>query len=630
MGSPEAFDEGWAQGWEPEPDLTVSAWADEYRFLSPKASAEPGRWSTERTPYLREVMDSLSPSHPAQTSVLMKGAQVGGTECGNNWLGYIMHLNPGPALMVQPTLDMAKKVSKQRLAPMIEATPALRERVSEPRAKDSGNTTFTKEFPGGVLLMAGANSASGLRSMPVRYLFEDEVDAYPGDVGGEGDPLALAQKRTATFARRKIYLVGTPTVRGVSRIEREWLKTDRRRYFIPCPQCGHFDWLQWSAGGWRGDEGIHHHIVFENRDPATAAMKCSSCGAVVEERWKTEMLSRGEWRPTAEPQEARTIGFHVSSLYSPLGWKSWAECVAEFLDAKDDVFKLKVWVNTVLGETFEEEGDAVEADTLGARREVYPAEVPDGVGVLVAAVDQQADRLEAAVWGFGAGEESWLIAFSQLHGDPGQEEVWRDLDRFLTQRFKRSNGVVMPIDCTVVDSGGLHTDQAYRYAKARANRRVFAIRGGNVAGAPLVGRPTLHNRYRAKLFTLGVDAGKDAVMSHLRVARPGPGYVHLPDWCDDEFIEQLTAERAVRKYVHGRGSVRQWVKIRERNEALDLTVYCLAALHILGQAFVRSLPERVARLSRPVEQTEVPPADSERRAPALRLRLRRSGWVNNW
>ena len=627
MANLDPFEEGWAAGWQPEPDLTVSAWADEYRFLSPKASAEPGRWTTARTPYLRELMDSLSPSHPAQKSVLIKGAQIGGTECGNNWLGYIMHLNPGPALMVQPTLEMAKKVSKQRLAPMIEATPVLRERVSEPRAKDSGNTIFTKDFPGGVLLMAGANSASGLRSMPVRFLFEDEVDAYPGDVGGEGDPLAIAEKRTATFARRKIYLVGTPTVRGVSRIEREWLKTDRRRYFLPCPHCGHFDWLQWSAGGWRGGEGIHHHIVFVDRDPRTAALRCSGCGVLIEERWKTEMLAQGEWRPTAEPQEARTVGFHVSSLYSPLGWKSWAECVAEFLDAKDDVFKLKVWVNTVLGQTFEEAGDALELDTLEARRETYPAEVPDGVGVLVAAVDVQGDRLEAQVVGFGAGEESWLIAWQQFPGDPEDERLWWELDRFLRQSFTHQSGRSLRIHCTAIDSGGHHSEEVYRFCKPRTAYRVFAIRGGSERGKPVVDRPTRNNRYRTPLYTLCVDTAKETVYSRLRIRAPGLGYLHLPEWADAEYLAQLTAEKRIRKYVKGRGSVPEWVKIRERNEALDLTVYCLAALYILGPQFVKGLPQYAAELARKLEENQ---AVATTAVQVPRWVERRRGFVTNW
>src|SRR5438552_7394144 len=216
------------QGVAPEPLLNVSAWADQHRFLSSTAAAEPGRWRTARTPCLREIMDCPSPSHPAERVVVMAGAQIGKTECGNNWIGYVIHRSPGPMLMVQPTVEVAKRVSKQRLAPMIESTPVLRARVAEARSRDSGNTVQVKEFEGGLLIITGANSGAGLRSMPIRFLFMDEVDEYPGDVDGQGDPIALAEKRTSTFARRKIFLTSTPTIKGLSRIDREYLASDRR------------------------------------------------------------------------------------------------------------------------------------------------------------------------------------------------------------------------------------------------------------------------------------------------------------------------------------------------------------------------------------------------------------------
>jgi phage terminase large subunit GpA-like protein len=272
------------------------------------------------------------------------------------------------------------------------------------------------------------------------------------------------------------------------------------------------------------------------------------------------------------------VGFHLSGLYSPLGWKSWRECVEEFLDAKEDPFRLKTWVNTVLGESWEERGDSVEPDHVLARAEHYPAEVPNGVGILVAGVDVHGDRLEVAVHGFGAAEESWLIAWTQIHGDPGRDETWRELDAFLAQSFDHESGQKVNVACTCVDSGGHHTEHVYRYCKLRANRRVFPVRGGSVQGVPLVTRPTMHNRYRVKLFTLGVDTAKDVIYSRLRIPAPGPGFMHLPRWVDLEYVHQLTAERCIRKYVKGKGSTRQWVKIRERNEALDLNVYALAAL----------------------------------------------------
>jgi phage terminase large subunit GpA-like protein len=611
---------GWADGLEPEPVLTVSEWSDAHRMLSGKASAEPGRWSTDRTPYLREIMDTLSAMNPCHRTVFMKGAQIGGTECGNNWIGYVIHHAPAPILVVQPTVEVAKRVSKQRIAPMIESTPALRERVKEARARDSGNTTFVKEFDGGLLIMTGANSGAGLRSMPIRYLFMDEVDEYPGDVDGQGDPVALAEKRTTTFSRRKVFLVSTPTIKGLSRIEREFLASDQRRYFVPCPHCGHMDWIRWE------------NIRWSERQPETAALACTACGALIEERCKIEMLARGEWRATA-PGTGLTAGFHLSSLYSPLGWKSWSGCVAEFLEVKEDPFRLKTWVNTVLGETWEERGDSVEPDAVLSRAERYAAEVPTGVGILVASVDVQGDRLECKVKGYGAGEESWLIAVSQFHGDPGTNTVWFELDRFLQQTFTHESGQKLKIECVTIDSGGHHTEQVYRFCKVRLARRVFAVRGGNERGKEIVSKPTMHNRYRTKLFTLCVDSAKDMIYSRLRIGAPGPGYMHLPEWTDAEYVAQLTAEKAIRKYVKGRGSVRQWIKTRERNEALDLEVYCLAALYILGPVVIRTLPERATRLATAANaaQDGSKPAGAPGLATRPNLRVRpRGGWVNRW
>lgn len=637
VSATQVWNEAAALAWEPEPDQTVTEWADENRYLSSEASAEPGRWRTSRTPYLREIMDTLSPQSAISRTVFMKGAQIGATECGNNWLGFIIHRAPGPALIVDPTLQVAKRISKQRIAPMIAATPALRSRVRESRSRDAQNTTFEKQFPGGLLIMTGANSSAGLRSMPIRYLFCDEIDAYPGDVEGEGDPVALAERRTSTFARRKVFLASTPTVRDFSRIEREYLQTDQRRFFVPCPLCGHMDWMQWSAGGWRGNEGIHHHIVFEPSEPASARLQCARCEARIEERFKTQMLEAGEWRATAEPKILNAAGFHISTLYSPLGWKSWAEITAEFLEAKTDPMRLKTWVNTNLGETWEEQGDSVEPHALLARAEQYRGEVPAGVGALVAAVDVQGDRLECSVFGYGENEESWLIAHTQIWGDPGLPKTWFDLEAFIAGPWTHESGRQMPIQGFGIDSGGHHTEVVYKFVATRQGRsesRPFCIKGGNVPALPLVSTPSRHNRFRVRLFTLGVNTGKDLVTSRLRIPRPGPGYVHLPSWIDREYVEQLTAERSVRKYVRGKGVLREWVKVRERNEAFDLAVYALATLHILGPGLIKRLGEMAAQWARPLEKSEpagTAPAVSEQKparqwSQAQLDRLRRRRW----
>jgi len=592
----------------PEQRLTVSEWADKHRVLSNKASAEPGFWRTSRVPFMREPMDVMSPSSSVERIVLMAGTQIGKTESLNNKIGHTISHSPGPMLMVQPTLDMARKVSKQRIAPMIEETPVLRALVREPRERDSGNTVMVKEFDGGVLMMTGANSAAGLKSMPIRDLLMDEVDSYPGDVEGEGDPIVMAEKRTDTFKRRRrIMLVSTPTLEGISRIEIEFMRGDRRRYYIPCPKCGHMDFLTWSGA----DEvtkiaGTHHRIEWEgihadDSDADTAHMVCSGCGSRIAEWNKEKMLAAGEWRPTVADYRGNTASYHISSLYSPFGWKSWANCVREFLDAKRDPFQLRAWVNTVLGETWREPGARFDADILAERCEMYEAEVPAGVGILTASVDVQGDRLEVLVKGWGEREESWLIMHTVIIGDPAQEKPWIDLTSFLVSRFEHQSGRRLGIELATIDSGGHHTEQVYKYCKAMEGKNVFAIKGSSQHGMPLVSRPTQHNRYRVSLYNLGTDTGKDMIYGRLRVHDRGPLFMHMP-MVDREYLEQLCSERSVVKYIKGKGATREWVKIRERNEALDLEVYALAALHILGLGVIKTLGDRARAWSVPLEE----------------------------
>ena len=523
-------------GWRRDPELTIDEWADQYRALSRETSAEHGQWRTSRTPYVREVLREMSPSSPTRRVVLMWGAQLGKTESILNCIGYGIHHRPGPIMMVQPTVDVAMNVSKERIVPLVQNTPALSERVLENRSRDGNNTILTKRFFGGFLKIAGANSAAGLRSTPIRDLYPDEVDAYPLDVDGEGDPLELARKRQTNFARGKELTTGTPTIKGFSVIEREYLRGDQRKYLVPCPHCGSEDWLRWGNIDYRSD------------DPTTASLLCTSCGALTEERHKREMLERGRWVPTA-PGDGITKSYHLSSLYSPLGWLSWVQLVREWQDAKKDPSKLKVFVNTRLAETWEERAESVEPDVIFSRKEAYASEVPAGVGVLVAAVDVQADRLEYVIKGFGAGEESWLIAWNEIPfiappdaKDRGRYDAWLELDRELLESWDHESGKKLRVECVAVDSG-FKSDDVYRFCKARAHRRVFAVKGGSETGKPLVGRPSKNNAFRARLYTLCTDAGKTTIHDRLRIGAPGSGFMHLPAWVDREYVDQLTAEK---------------------------------------------------------------------------------------
>ena len=602
-----AFWNAFAAGLRPDPVLTVSEWADENRMLPSRASAEPGPWRTSRTPYLREIMDTLSVVDPTEMIVVMKGAQIGGTECGNNWLGYIIHHAPGPMLFVQPTVEMAKRTSKQRIGPMIEECPALAERVLPARSRDSGNTVLSKEFAGGLLVLTGANSAVGLRSMPVRYLFLDEVDGYEADVDGEGDPVELAIKRTLTYSRnRKVLIVSTPTVKGISRVEAAFERSDQRYYNVPCPHCENMAPILWRNIRWPKDE------------PEGAALYCEECGGEIPERLKDRLLADGRWIPTVEDADIR--GYHLSGLYSPLGWYSWADAAGDFLRAKKHGPEgLKTWTNTVLGETWEDQGDSVEDVTLLARRQSYPAPVPADALILTAGIDVQNDRLELEVVGWGMGEESWGIEYVVLWGDPGQGEVWQQLREALSKVYAHENGHKVRIAAACIDSGHA-TQQVYEYVRVHRGA-LFAIKGMAGEGRPIVSAPVKrrsgNSRRMIPLFTVGVDEAKGLLYSRLGIREPGPGYCHFPDHesYDIEYFAQLAAEKRVTRFTKGFPR-REWVKVRSRNEALDCRVYAMAALYIRNPAW-KALAERMAK-----------PAGEPKPKVKRQPRRIRSGWMS--
>lgn len=597
-----------ARAWKLERELTVSQWADEHRLLSSVSSSMPGPWRTDRTPYLREIMDLLSPSHPCEDLCFMKGAQIGGTEVLLNWVGYVMENSPSPMLIVQPTLDLLKKFSKQRLAPAIEGSPGMRDIIAD---SDGVVSLFTIEYAGGILMMTTARSASGLSSMPIRNLGCDEIDRYQGDVDGEGDPIELAKKRTATFGGRKRAYVSTPKLRGVSRIEQLYESSDKRRYFIPCPECGHMDFLTWSGFTdflGQQDPG-HHRIGWEEGKAGEAFMVCGGCEARIEEARKPWMLERGEWRATS-PGPGKMPGFHLSALYSPLGWYSWGQAAEEFLSVKDKPEQFQTWVNTTLGETWEQRGDSVGWQALAARTEAYPESkdgeqlIPNGVGILVAGVDIQADRIEWVIYGFGHGEEQWLIAFGAEPGDPAGPGVWLELDQRLMEGFTHQSGRRMTIDCAAIDSN-YQTEEVFKFCQARldAGRRIYPVRGGAEVSRPFVASPSRTNAYKVPLYNLCTDTGKAALFSRFLMRDTGPGFIHFPNWVatDSEFFQQLTAEKAIRKWINGRSS-RVWHKIRNRNEQLDMALYALAALYIRGNGRAPTwLAEEAAEWAKPPE-----------------------------
>ncbi|WP_067521641.1 phage terminase large subunit family protein [Endozoicomonas ascidiicola] len=592
MNSP--YFSGFFAGLKPDTRMTVSEWADEHRILPMKSAKEAGRWRTVRTPYLKEIMDCLSPSSSVEQVAFMKGAQVGGTECGNNWLGYVIHHTPGPMMYVLPTLDMAKRTSKQRIAPMIEAMPVLRELVKDPRSRDSGNTQMVKEFPNGVLIITGANSATGLRSMPARFLFLDEIDAYEDDVDGEGSPINLAIKRTATFSRnRKVLMVSTPNIAGASKIESAYQASDQRQYHVPCVKCSYLQPIEWQQ------------IRFENQDPETACFECINCQHRMGEHDKPKLLGGGQWIPMNPEANGKIRGFHLSSLYSPNGWYSWKDAVADFLAAKDNPILLKDWTNTVLGQTWQEQGETVDHELLYQRREHYPVEVPWSVEVLTCGVDVQDDRVEFEVVGWGAGEESWSIDYVRLYGDLSRPDIWKILADRLRKSYRRQDGVLMNLAQICMDSGGHFTDEVYAFSRKQGSDWLIPIKGASQAGKPIATFPKTRNKKGVYLTLVGTDTAKELVYQRYRILEPGAGYCHWPimDCFDEDYFKQATAEEKVRKYKHGVAYF-EWDARKKRNEALDCRVYALTAVRILQQHRGLNLEQLAAQRPEPEVQME--------------------------
>lgn len=560
--------DAWADGWQIQPVMLLSEWADEKRILPRAASSEPGRWRTDRTPYLREIMDCLSESSPVREVNLRKGTQSGGTEVGINWAAYVVDYCPGPMMVVQPTVEVGSRWSKQRFAPIVELMPCLREKIAPSRSRDSGNTTLLKEFPGGMLIISGANSSASLRSMPVRFLFLDELDEYPIDLNDQGSAQEQAERRTSSFARRKIFRVSTPTVKDASAIDREFLRGDQRFYHVPCPHCS-----------------LMQPLVIDNLlDDGTFVCRTTDgagCGCVIEEHQKTAMLAAGQWVATHPEREVRS--YHIWSAYAPLGLGySWAEICEMRAAARADSALMVTFTNTILGESYEGLSQRVEADDLSKRAGAWMRRtIPKGCLMLTAGVDVQANRFAVLICGWGRNETCWIIDYVELPADPTKPEDWEMLDEFLHRGIENSSGVPMRPEHVAIDSGNWSHD-VYRYVRPRQSRGVFAIKGASQSGKPIIGRASKvevnhrgkTSRLGVQLWLVGTDTAKQALIQRLLGDAELPTEsqrILFPKDIGQDFFDQVTGERYDT-------DARRWIRIPgRRNEALDCLVYAYAA-----------------------------------------------------
>lgn len=608
----------YSRGYLPDPALTVTEWSDLHRRLPSASASEPGRFDSARTPYMREIMDALTLSHPCADLALIKGTQIGGSEAMYNTIFYAADMAPSPILMVMPTIDFARKVSRQRLQPSIDATPRLAARFSKPRSRTHSNTALLKEFVGGMLLLVGANSASGLRGMPARVVLQDEIDAFTGDAGGEGDPCVIADKRSDTFLRAKRVKCSTPKIKGSSRIDHYYRAGTQARYHVACPHCDELLWLRWPQMRWRvDDDGTVESVWYD----------CEHCGAAIDESAKPAMMR--EWpagrarhvhdRPGRGavladddphphalwariddrivrylPEFDRPLSWHVSALYSPLGWYSWTSAVEDWIRAQTDEYDessgeslAQVFANTVLGEAYTLPGEAPETNAIRKRAEAYDQGMLPAVPVLlVGAVDVQGDRLEVQIEAFGEGEESWVIDWQVIAGDPSKQgagSVWEALAQLRAKTYRHPDGRTIGLSAMAIDSGYL-TQDVYDFCREHARRHVIATKGFMRAGAPVLSRANradvdqrgMYVRRGVQLRHIGVDTIKERLFRRLAIETPGPCYQHFPRWLPAEYFDQLASEKLVTRRVRGREK-RTWEKTRERNEALDLKILAYAA-----------------------------------------------------
>lgn len=558
------FCDGFLKGLELPPKQTISEWADANRKLSSESSAEPGDWNTSRAEYQRGIMDAISDINCSEVTIVAS-SQVGKTEMINNAVGYYIDKDPCPILLLQPNLDVAKSWSMDRLAPMLRDTPCLQGKVSE--SKDSGNTVLHKSFPGGHITMAGANSAASLASRPIRIVLLDEIDRYPLSAGKEGDPVKLAIKRTTTFWNRKVVKCSTPTIAGISKIDQSFKQSDMRYFMVPCSHCGQFQKIEWANVKWEKKDSIEETAK-------TAYYACPHCGSCWNDVDRWHAIGRGHWEAT-RPFHGHA-GFCLWEGYSP--WVRLEEIVDNFLNAKDDPEALKTFVNTSLGQVWEDKGERVDDDKLLARREEYTSAPPE-VAVITAGVDVQDDRLEIERIGWTATNQSYGLGKVILLGDPAASRIWEELDDLLQTPIPHDLTGEMQISACCIDSGYL-TQQVGKFCQERWNRRVWAIKGMPGEGRPILKRaPGKIKKLNLEFFLVGVDTVKDVIYSRLKIEDPkSAGYCHFNMSYDDNHFKQLTAEEAKTSYIKGR-KIRYYALRpgRKRNEALDIFGYALAA-----------------------------------------------------
>jgi phage terminase large subunit GpA-like protein len=570
------------------PPRTVAEWADAERIVPPETGSPwPGPWRTERVPYLRQIMEVLTLSHPAREITFVKSAQVGGSEAMLNLIGQCMGETPAPIMIMLPSLDMMRAYNDLKLGPMIASNATLRRRVQEEtEAGEASSTTTRKHFPGGFCHLVTANSGSNLQMRSARIVLMEEVSDYPGEAGGRGDPVRQLEVRTDMYTgREKIIRVSTPSDEGACRVTAAFERSSKGRFHVPCPDCGARQVLEWENLRWPAGR------------PEEARYHCSGCGVGIEHSRKPAMIAAGDWVHDHPELLERHAGFHLSGLYSPV--RTWADLAIQWEQSQGDQEALKTFVQQRLGRAWRVAGEAPEWQRLYDRREEWqPGTVPAGALVLTAGIDVQRDRLEASVWGWAANRESWLVDHIVIPGSPFLWRTWEQVATLLEAVYPHESGGALPVMQAAVDSSdGVSTAEVYAFCRKLGTRRAVAVKGRDglpqaiAPGGKVEVKRNGQRIGRQSLWIVGSSYLKGEFYGHLRLDRPTAesgaafpaGYVHLPTHvAGEEVCRQLVAEELRRTRTRQGFAKLEWVKTRDRNEALDCRVYARAAAVLLG------------------------------------------------
>ena len=560
------------EAFKPPERYTVSEWADNFRVLT-SVSAEPGRWRTNRTPYLKEPMDRFT-DPLIEKIVLCFGAQLGKTETELNMIGYALDQTASPTMMVYPTDTIAKFASDKRVQPMIKSVKSISDKF------DEGSKLLELDFNNGnYMVLVGANSPSSLSSRSIKYLFFDEIDKYPAFAGKEADPIKLATERTKTFVDKKIVMVSTPTVESGNIWQAFMSANERRQYYVPCPHCGVSQVLKFKQIKWPEEHNDNADMI---RD--TAYYECEHCGERIYDKHKMEMLRSGEWRAVNKSQsKVRSVSYHLSSIYSP--WVTFGDVAYEFKNSKGTPATLMNFINSWLAEPWKS-SKTKSTQNLEFTQSSYPCGVvPDKAVLLIASVDVQLDHFWWEVRAYAPGVKSYLI-------DYGQASTWEDLEEIIINReYPSEYGEPRQVMKAGIDSG-FRTDEVYQFC-SRFPEVCIPIKGSSnhsTMAAPY----TMTSIEKGvvgglKLYVLNTDYWKDFIFA--RMIRPADedSTIHLYKNCPQEYSDHLRSEekQEIRNVKTGAVTV-QWKPLTSHpvNHLLDTCTYNAAVADIAGVKYL--------------------------------------------